>query len=394
MELSHDLSKAPLLEIVRPATLAQVIAVGEHCAQEIFRDYRDIRTIAPAGSYERLPPLLLDDEEATEQTKQMLAQYSAVLRQGYSERLALSLLGAHVAGQGAAVTRAGALIAESVIEFTAHGRVPDGLVKVDGDGYGLRQVTRRIDRPCLLAKRPWYRNYGHFLVDCVTVMAMASSAGLSDGTTIVIGCYEHPAMERVVRRTIEEFFPGAEVLVHPDNEVWEFDTLWYVAPLHVPPLFKLPDGLRAVRTHLISSVNTSFTSTRRLFVSRGNSGNRLLLNENELLGLCVKCGFDLVFPERLSLTEQAALFHDAQIVVGVKGAALSNAMFMSQGAALIVLSPADFPDPFFWDICGQLNVAYVEIFGSVTTARGGSANDFRISPEKLRAALSLVGAPL
>jgi len=262
-------------EVWRLATVAQVIAAGERYADEVLRDYRDIRPVAPAGCYARTTPLLLDDEEATEPTRQELAVYYAVLIQNYAERSALFLRDARVAGQGAVLACSGTLITESVAEFTARGLVPDGLVMIEANTYGLlKGVSRRIERPCLLAKRPWYRNYGHWLVDCATVIAMAAATGLSEGAAIVIGCYESPALERVVRATIEEFAGGSEVLVHSDDEVWEFNALCYLTPLHVPPLFKLPDGLRMLKTRLLPTCSAPCSPNRRLFVSRGRSGLR------------------------------------------------------------------------------------------------------------------------
>ena len=380
-------------ETWRLATVAQVIGAGERHVDDVGRDYRIVRSVAPAGCYARTAPLLLDAEEATEPTKRELAEYYAVLSQNYPERSALFLRNARVAGQGAVMACSGTLITESVAEFTARGLVPDGFVKLESDVYGaIKGVSRRIERPCLLAKRPWYRNYGHWLVDSATVIAMAAATGLSDGAAIVIGCYESPALERVVQDTVQEFSARSEVLVHPDDEVWEFDELCYVTPLHVPPMFKLPDALRMLKTGLLPARDASFCPTRRLFVSRGPNGLRQLLNEDELLEICVRHGFDVVYPERLSLADQAALFSDAGYVIGVKGAALTNAIFMSPGTTVIVLSPADFADPFFWDICGQADIGYVEIFGAVATARNAGHNDFRIDPHKLEAALSLVGA--
>jgi capsular polysaccharide biosynthesis protein len=368
------------------------VASPHECAGMLGPNCQDSRCLAPAGFYDRKPPLLLDSEEATGEARQALARYFAVSRQHYPERLALLLAGAYVTGQGAVVTNSGNLIAETVATFTAHSRVPIGLNAIDANTYSILPATRRIERPCLLAKAPWYRNYGHCLVDCATVIAMASALGLCDGTTIVIGTYQAPAMEHVIQTILREFAGRSEVLIHPDNEVWEFGTLWYVTPLHVPPLFKLPDGLRALRSSLLPSARAPSSPSQRLFVSRGDKAHRHLMNENELLGMCVKNGFDLVYPERLSLHEQAALFQDAQVIVGVKGAALTNALFMAPGAAVIALSPADFPDPFFWDICAQFDVQYLEIFGDAATGHEGGRADFSVRPDKLSAALSLIGA--
>ena len=384
-------SDGPPQEVVRLMDAAQVVAASQQCTHEVIRDCWNTRVVASASHYDRAAPLLVDDDEATDRAKQALARYHAVLRQGYPERMALSLRNARLTGQGAVLTRSGALIAETVAEFTANGLVPTGLLRADADTFRVPRATRRISHPCLLAQRPWYRNYGHWLVDCATVIALASSLGLTDRMSIVIGCYENPAMEKVVRCTLQEFAWRSEILIHPDEEVWEFDTLWYFTPLHVPPLFKLPIGLQALKSHFLPSLGLPCSPSRKLFISRGDRASRRLLNENELLGMCVRSGFELVYPERLSLTQQAALFRDAQVVVGVKGAALTNTMFMSPGSAAIVLSPADFPDPFFWDICGQFGVGYLELFGRATTDRHPGQAAFRIDAGRLATALSLIG---
>jgi capsular polysaccharide biosynthesis protein len=348
--------------------------------------------LAAAGSYTRAAPLLVDDAEAADDCRQAIARYHGVLRQSHAACAALALPDARIAGQGAVVTRSGALIAESVASFTAHGNVPDGLVAAGPSAYAMKPAARRIANPCLLAKRPWYRNYGHWLIDCASGIALASAARVTDGMSLVIGPYDHsPAMQRVVRDTITALGWQGEILVHPDDEVWAFDSLCYVTPLHIPPLFKLPDGLRALQ-RMLPVAPTTEPPRRRIFLSRGDKVPRRLLNENELLGLCVKHGFELVHPERLSLTEQAALFQSAAVVVGVKGAALTNAIFMSPGTAVIALSPGDFPDPFFWDIAAQLGVAYLEIIGGITTDRYRGLNDFTIQPNKLQAALALMEA--
>lgn len=378
---------AAAADIVRLTPVAQVMAPGTPAM-----DCEDTLVLSEAAAYQRAPPLLVDDADAAEDCRAAIALYHLVLRQTHPACVALSLPDARVAGQGAVVTRSGALIAESVVNFTAHGKVPDGLVKAGPSTYGITPATRHITAPCLLAKRPWYRNYGHWLIDCASTIALASATGLTHGMSLVIGEYGYsPAMQGVVRDTLSAVGWDAEILVHPDNEAWAFDSLCYVTPLHIPPLFKLPDALRALRHALLPRVDRE-PSGRRIFLSRGDTAPRRLLNENELLGLCVKNGFELIRPERLSLADQVRLFRSAEIVVGVKGAALTNAVFMSPGSAVVALSPGDFPDPFFWDITGQLGVRYLELFGPLAPGPSRSKNDFTLQPDKLRAALAALEA--
>lgn len=339
-----------------------------------------------AGRYERLAPFLVDTHEADPQTTQMVQSYLSVRTQNYPETEIISIPGAVVCGQGAVITRHGELLRESVAEFVAHERVPDGLGIRNG-AYLLRSVIQRhIDRPCLLAKRPWYRNFGHWLVDAASILALAGDICREGGLAVVIGQCESRGMRRVMFETIERVLPKVEVLIQPDNEAWRFSDLRYVTPVHVPPLFKLPAGLSRLRDALLPE-NTN-KPQKKLFISRSGSGMaRGLLNEDDIIGMCVRQGYELTFPEQLSIHEQAALFASAREIIGVKGAALTNALFCASGTTVMVLSPSDFPDPFFWDICGQRGIHYGEVFGPVSERGMQGANSFTIDKERVRSML-------
>lgn len=345
------------------------------------------RRLTQAGRYERLAPFLIDTHDADSQTAQMVQTYFSTKVQNYPSIEILSMLEAVVCGQGAVISRYGELLRESVAEFVAHGRVPDGLGIRNG-AYLLRsEIQRRIDKPCLLAKRPWYRNFGHWLVDAAPILALAGDVCREDGLAVVIGQCESSGMRRVMLETIERVLPNVDVLIQPDSEAWGFSDLRYVMPVHVPPLFKLPSGLSRLRDAMLPG-NTP-EPKRRLFISRGASGGeaRGLLNEDEILGMFVRQGYELTFPEQLPIHEQAALFASAKEVIGVKGAALTNAIFCAPGATVMVLSPSDFPDPFFWDICGQRGIHYGEVFGPVSKRGTQGTNSFTINKERVRSML-------
>lgn len=64
---------------------------------------------------------------------------------------------------------------------------------------------------------------------------------------------------------------------------------------------------------------------RRIFLAR--PGMRRSHNQDELIGIARRFGFEPVSPERLSLKEQAQLFADASCVIGASGAAWANMIF-------------------------------------------------------------------
>ena len=55
---------------------------------------------------------------------------------------------------------------------------------------------------------------------------------------------------------------------------------------------------------------------------------------------------------------------------------------------MIVLSPGDFVDPFYWDIAGTHHAHYAELYGALAQRdRNASHNDFTIDPIRFEATL-------
>jgi capsular polysaccharide biosynthesis protein len=291
----------------------------------------------------------------------------------------VTLQNAMMTGQGTIITCNDLLVTESALEFLNPGLVPEGLEQT-GDGVFSLAVppVRHIHEPCLLLKRPWWRNYGHWLVDGATILAMLSTVRLPRDCTIVIGAYEGTAMRAVVLDTLAILAPKVRVVEHRDDETWSFDSLLYVTPVHVPPLYKLPTGIFGLKALLLRDQQHR-TGSPRLYIARPHEGDRVLSNETEIIDVCRQRGFGVIYPEQFSIRDQACIFHDVEIVVGVKGAALTNILFSTASAALITLTPADFTDPFFWDLAGQLGIDYTEIYGPlVSSAAPPGRNPFRI----------------
>jgi hypothetical protein len=354
----------------------------------------EARLFAPAGTYTRAPPFI-DAERATDATKQWLADNVCILQQAYDALYCVALRDATVVGQGSVITPDGVLLWESASEFLAHGWAPDGLRQACIDRWQLSsELVQVVQQPCFLLKRPWYRNFGHWLVDCATLLALFAGQIRLFGWTIVIGVYDDPAMERIVRETLALLAPGAPVLMQPDHEAWRFADLRFAMPVHVPPQFKLPAAIHSLRQMVLEAWHcvrdASSVRRRRIFLSRQDAGARRIANEADLEPVLSHFGFETMYMNGRSLSDQALLFRDAEAIVGIKGAALANILFCKPSCSVIVLSPADFPDPFFWDIAGQLGLRYAELFGDVITSRPSGLNDFIVDAAALARMLGTV----
>lgn len=378
--------------------LSELVKDGPTSIKWQSADLREVRLMAPAGTYTRTPPVFVDAEQATDATKQWLADTTCVLEQAHGALHCVTLRDATVVGQGSVITTDGVLLWESASEFLAHGWAPDGLRQIGNDRWQFSsEPVQRVQEPCLLVKRPWFRNFGHWLVDCATLLAMFADDVRRFGWTIVTGVYDDPAMDRIVKETLALLTPGAPVLVQPDHEVWQFADLRYAMPVHVPPQFKLPAAIRRLREMILKSQDFARDTTslrgRRVYLSRQDTGARRIANEVDLVSILSQFGFETIYLNGRSLSDQALLFRHAEAILGVKGAALANIMFCEPSCPVMVLSPADFPDPFFWDIAAQLGLRFAELFGQVTTCSSPGLNDFIVDPAALVRMLDVVLDP-
>jgi capsular polysaccharide biosynthesis protein len=94
---------------------------------------------------------------------------------------------------------------------------------------------------------------------------------------------------------------------------------------------------------------------RRLFVCR-RSHSRLLLNEDEVWALLFPLGFERVEPAQVANAEQ--VFSEAEAVVGVHGAALTNLLFCKPGTKVLELLPSDHSYPCYISMAHHAGLHY------------------------------------
>ena len=99
-----------------------------------------------------------------------------------------------------------------------------------------------------------------------------------------------------------------------------------------------------LRTETVTWLRQRFASPaaapkRRLYVSRRRApvGRRRLANEDEIVTLLAKHGFEEVFAEEMTFEEQVKIFSQAAVIAGPHGAGLANAVFASRETCVVEL---------------------------------------------------------
>ena len=125
-----------------------------------------------------------------------------------------------------------------------------------------------------------------------------------------------------------------EVFFIEPRVIYKVSTLWHISPVNklVPHLSN--PGLRGdyflydckfmkrLRDMFLESIS-NIATPKRIFLSRKHTRQRKF-NEEELFEKLVPLGFQKVYPENYSFSEQVALYHNADVIIGGTGAAFSN----------------------------------------------------------------------
>jgi hypothetical protein len=100
--------------------------------------------------------------------------------------------------------------------------------------------------------------------------------------------------------------------------------------------------------------------THRIYIRRepGRVQGRAVQNEEEVLDLLSRFGFQGYRPEELSFSEQAELFYDAEAVVAPHGAGLSNLIYAPTGTKVLEWFPSHHLVPSFYFLAKSVNHVY------------------------------------
>ncbi len=89
----------------------------------------------------------------------------------------------------------------------------------------------------------------------------------------------------------------------------------------------------------------------RIYVTRGDRpGNRIVINEPEVVAALGELGFRVVDPGRMTVAEQITTFAEADWIVAPHGAALTNLAFASSGASVVELFAPDYVQGCYWKL--------------------------------------------
>lgn len=254
-----------------------------------------------------------------------------------------------------------------------------------------KQPARITGRAVLI---PYMKHYGHLLTDILAPIAFAVHRRLitrEDPVTIVCAREDNPVAAAFAEGMLKLGFARAVHRLGRDEGVIA------EAYLHAEVLcssgehrYAFPEVTPLLREIFVRGGNYAEQGVppARVFLTRGHAKLRRVEGEAELIEALRARSFSILEARWTNHAEQLAVFSGCELLVGVHGAGLANAIFGKPGARLVEVQSCNARKTtgLFWAACAGMD--YTCLLGGPE----GKRQSFAIEPEVILRWLDSLGA--
>jgi capsular polysaccharide biosynthesis protein len=227
----------------------------------------------------------------------------------------------------------------------------------------------------------WSANYFHWMTDCLPRI-WEGKARNPKCPVILPESYKSLSY---VTQTLELL--GMRVEYFKSRQNVKVNTLILTARTAVFPHF---NELLTRKTREMLGKSTDKTPHRSVYISRKLAQKRKAHNELEVELLLRKKGFEIVYAEQLSVKQQIQLMSETALLVALHGAALTNMLFMAEGAKVLELrNEGDSVTQCYFNLASALGLRYYYTLNK-GDHKDSIMTDFTINLEALQAALESI----
>jgi capsular polysaccharide biosynthesis protein len=244
--------------------------------------------------------------------------------------------------------------------------------------------VQTVDEPLLYITRYGIRNYGHCLTDILPriVHALQARPDLKVGI--------HPQFVEAALDALDDLGVSlAQCLLLPEHPV-RLTQGFFPSACNQHPLTHCPTSLQLLRSRLPALLQKAqaekpASAGKRLFVTRDDASTRHLTHHAEVLAALQRHGMTPVTTGRLSHAQQARMFHEADEIIALAGASLSNLMYCRPGTRVTMVAPTTMPALYFWDLASQCELDLRVGYFPATHPAKGIHSDFTAAPADILA---------
>jgi hypothetical protein len=233
------------------------------------------------------------------------------------------------------------------------------LLELHPDLDSVLTDTAKHNEATFIADWFFERNYAHWLLD--TIPRLMDRVGK-------VVCHEPANLWQ--QQLLQQYdVSNIDIVSLQPNVCLTFSSLYLDGNNSKPvphPAYKCnAEALRFIRKGLPKFIKECPVPREKnkvaLVVHRFDS--RILINSNQLEAVLLEAGYivKLIDCSKLSVRCQIESFAQADLVVGVHGAALANFVFCKKGTHVIEIFPNNYGNPAFWAISNAVGANYTPV---------------------------------
>jgi len=347
------------------------------------KDQFPVRKSFAAETLIRKPPLGIETE--------LPERFQIELRKESPELFVVEIPGGRVWGiQGTVLTPEREVLVEMARDFRP---IPDYPIF---EHTWLRKA-KNISAVCGLIAAPAGMTYAHWYFDVLTRLAILEEAG-----------YDWRSFDRIIvnSRSLPFQRETLEMLGIPTDRLVAIEEHHHIVceKLMAPCLPGFTGNFPKwtvpwLRKLLLPFGKAVSGSPKKIYISRRKAAFRKIRNEDELLPILEKNGFELVCNEDYSVAEQIGIFSQAEFVLGPMGSSMANLLFSNPGTKVIETYSRHDVNVYTWSFGQFIPLDFACLLGNPVIEPNVHPHnyDYTINPEDLIATLKLFetsGVPL
>jgi hypothetical protein len=259
--------------------------------------------------------------------------------------------------------------ADSTLLFTRNGVVRESTYLVEMDRFKNTEIRPST---CIdlsetaeigIGFNRGYRNYYHWMVQCLSAIFSYTRLPGNSRARIIL-----PPLAGFQERSLELARLDIDILTTEQARQYKCHRINFSSYLHGAMDYS-PSPLAAMLFDKIKAevaVNIDTKLEERLYISRIDSHNRKMMNEEEVIALMQRMGFYVVSLSNEPIDRQIRLFSNAKIIVAPHGAGMTNILFCRPDCKIYELTPEHYVNPCFINLAHTKRLGYwIDTFQSL-----------------------------
>lgn len=171
-------------------------------------------------------------------------------------------------------------------------------------------------------------NYWHFLIDFMPRLFCLNDIMNQEIQIIIPADLDKKYFEFIIKYCeLVKLDKPKFIKINRENLIYSFETLIFTSRPSIS--FDYVFYNKFIGNSILKK------KTRNLYVKRGNTINRKVLNENELIKFLQKYNYEIIDCAKMAIEEQIKVFSEAKNIIIPSGAAMANLLFVADNINVV-----------------------------------------------------------